>query len=310
MLARVAAVAMNTFREAVRARVLYGLLGLAVATSAYSLVIASMSLKNELRIIADIGASSMSLYAVLVAIVLGATTLYRELELKTLYPILTRRLRRHEYLVGKFFGIVTTLATFLAIDAGVVLGLLAFESTDSRAVLGATVAVAAVMLAVAVYRARSLRTFVVLPWSLAFAVAMGVLAAPSGGERKLVVASAVLALAEVSIVSALALLFSSFSSPFLSSIFTLGVFAVGRSADTLANLPERVFGATLRSIGIALSRVVPNLHAYVPARPLLLGQVPEVALVPYVVRASANAALYAALLLVLGAAIFRKRDLT
>lgn len=310
MLARVAAVAMNTFREAVRARVLYGLLGLAVATSAYSLVIASMSLKNELRIIADIGAASMSLYAVLVSIVLGATMLYRELELKTLYPILTRRLRRHEYLVGKFFGIVTTLATFLAVDAGVVFGLLAFEATEARKALGATVALALTALAAALYRARALRTFVVLPWSLAFAVAMGVLAAPAGAERQLVLASAVLALAEVSIVTALALLFSSFSSPFLSSLFTLGVFAVGRSADTLANLPERVFGSALRSVGIALSRVVPNLHAYVPARPLLLGQVPEVALLPYVVRAAANAALYAAVFLALASVVFRRRDLT
>ena len=104
MFGRVSAIAMNTYREAVRARVLFGLLALALATSAYSLVIAAMSLRQEMRIVADIGAASMSFYAVVVSVILGATSLYRELELKTIFPILTRRLRRHEYVVGKYLG--------------------------------------------------------------------------------------------------------------------------------------------------------------------------------------------------------------
>src|SRR5262249_13195470 len=113
MLMRVAAVALNTYREAVRARVLYGLLALALATSAYSLVVATLSLHQEARVVADVGAAAASLYAVLVAIVLGATSLHRELELKTVFPILTRQLRRHEYLVGKYLGMLVTLAVFV-----------------------------------------------------------------------------------------------------------------------------------------------------------------------------------------------------
>ncbi|MDB5219455.1 MAG: hypothetical protein JWO86_7382, partial [Myxococcaceae bacterium] len=116
MFGRVSAIAMNTYREAVRARVLFGLLALALATSIYSLVIAAMSVRQEMRIVADIGAASMSLYAVFVSVILGATSLYRELELKTIFPILTRRLRRHEYVVGKYFGIFATLLVFIAID--------------------------------------------------------------------------------------------------------------------------------------------------------------------------------------------------
>ena len=85
------AIAMNTYREAVRARVLFGLLAAALAASAYSLVIAAMSIRQEMRIVADIGAASISAFAVLVAIILGATSLYRELELKTIFPILTRQ---------------------------------------------------------------------------------------------------------------------------------------------------------------------------------------------------------------------------
>src|SRR5262245_55450023 len=127
MVARIVAIAFNTYREAVRARVLFGLFGLALVTVAFSMIIAAMSVHQEARVVSDIGAASISLYAVLVAAVLGATSLYRELELKTVFPILTRELRRHEYVVGKFAGTVLTLAVFIFVDGAVVLTVVAFH---------------------------------------------------------------------------------------------------------------------------------------------------------------------------------------
>ena len=100
----------------------------------------------------------------------------------------------------------------------------------------------------------------------------------------------------------------SFSSPFLTAIFTVMVFLIGRSADTLGNLPERVFGSSLRSIGMVLARIFPNLFLYVPSRPVLLGQVPGVPLTVYVAQAWGNALLYSAVLLVASAIVFRRRD--
>jgi ABC-type transport system involved in multi-copper enzyme maturation permease subunit len=145
MFARIGAVALNAYREAVRARVLYGLLGVALATTAYSMVVGTLSLHQETRVVADLGTASISLYAVVVAIVLGATSLHRELELKTLFPILTRKLRRHEYLVGKYVGAVATLAVFVAIDAAAVLAVLAAEGgAPPSLVAGTTLALLAV----------------------------------------------------------------------------------------------------------------------------------------------------------------------
>lgn len=308
MFPRIFAIAMNTYREAVRARVLFGLLALALGTSAYSLVVAAMSVRHEMRIVADVGASSISLYAVLVAIVLGATSLYRELELKTVFPILTRKLRRHEYLIGKYLGILATLLVFVAIDGASVLAILAIQSQE-RVI--ATVSVFVGLLAVLgalLFRFKHSRVFVLFAWSLVLFGAMFFLAAPAGGERQVLVLSAMLTLAEVAIVTAVATLFSSFSSPFLTAVFTMMVFLIGRSADTLANLPERVFGSVVRTTGIVLARVFPNLHVYVPARPLLLGQEAAVSLGSYVARASLNAVLYAAVLLAASALVFRKRD--
>lgn len=310
MLARILAITMNTYREAVRARVLIGLLAAALAASAYSLVLATMSVRQEMRIVADIGASSTSLFAVLVAIILGATSLYRELELKTVFPILTRKLRRHEYLIGKYLGILAVLLTFVAIDGASVLTIMAIQSGQALGTTLGVVAVLLVGLGVGLWRAKLTRVFLLLPWSLIAFVVLAFLSTGAGGERQVVVVSAILTLAEVAIVTAIATLFSSFSSPFLTAIFTVMVFMIGRSSDTLANLPAKVFGETIRSIGIVLAKIFPNLNVYVPPRAILLGEVPNVPLPTYVLSAWGNALLYTVLLLVVSSLVFRRRDFT
>jgi ABC-type transport system involved in multi-copper enzyme maturation permease subunit len=308
MIGRVSAIAMNTYREAVRARVLVGLLALALATSAYSLVIAAMSVRQEMRIVADIGAASMSLYAVLVSVILGATSLYRELELKTIFPILTRQLRRHEYVIGKYLGIFATLLVFVALDGATVLGILAVQSKQHVPVTLGALTGMVLVLGILVWRLRHVRGFVILPWSILLFGVMARLADGAGAERQLVVVSAALTLAEVAIVGAVAMVFSAFSSPFLTAIFTTFLFAIGRSADTLANIPERVFGSGVRTTGIILAKIVPNLNVYVPPRPLLLGQLAAIPVGSYVGRAWVNAVLYAVVLLTLSAVVFRRRD--
>jgi ABC-type transport system involved in multi-copper enzyme maturation permease subunit len=308
MLARIAAIALNAYREAVRARVLYGLLGVALATTAYSLVVATLSLHQETRVIADLGAASISLYAVVVAIVLGATSLHRELELKTIFPILTRRLYRHEYLLGKYLGTVATLAVFVAIDGGAVLAVLALEGGDAAVPVSVAAGVLLALLGIALYRAKRSRVHVLLPWSVLLFVVMALLCGKAPDERRMVIASSLLTISEVAIVTAIATLFASFSSPFLTAILTLLLFAIGRSADSLAHLPTRLFGEGLHFFGAALARIVPNLDVYVPARTLLMGQVPNTPVWPFVATAAIHAVFYATILLTASALIFRKRD--
>lgn len=308
MLGRIFAIAMNTYREAVRARVLLALMAAALVVSAYSLVIASMSIRQEMRIVADIGAASISFFAVLVAVVLGAMSLYRELELKTVFPILTRRLRRHEYVLGKYLGILSVILAFVAIDGALVLGIVAVQSAEH---VGLTLGVAGalvVLFVVALWRAKLARVFVVLPWALVAFGAMAFLASGAGGERQLVVVSSILTMGEIAVVTAIAILFSSFSSPILTAFFTIMVFAIGRSTDTLANLPARVFGDAVRTTGMVLSKIFPNLYTFVPPRPLLLGQLPNVSLGAYVLGAWTNALLYAVVLLAISTIVFRRRD--
>lgn len=308
MLGRIAAIAMNTYREAVRAWVLLGLLAAALVVTVYSLVIAAMSVRQEMRIVADIGAASISFMSVLTSVILGATSLYRELEMKTVFPILTRQLRRHEYVIGKFAGIVATLVAFVAIDGAAVMAILAVQSKAHVELTAGALGGLLLVLGGLLWRAKHTRVFVLLPWSLAAFALMALLAEGAGGERQVVLASALLTLAEVAVITAVSMLFSSFSSPFLTAIFTFMVFLIGRNADTLGNLPERVFGSGVRTAGILLSKIVPNLNAYVPARPLLLGQVAAVPLGGYLARGCVNAVLYAVVLLAASAVVFRRRD--
>jgi hypothetical protein len=134
------------------------------------------------------------------------------------------------------------------------------------------------------------------------------LASAAPDDRRVIAGSAVLTICEVMVIAAIATLFSSFSSPFLTAVFTLSVFVVGRSADTLAKLPKRVFGAFVHEAGVWLAKVVPNLMVYVPPRPLLTGEAVGAELGPYLALAFGQALAWAVLLLSLASRIFKKRD--
>lgn len=305
---RISVIALNTYREAVRARILHGLFGLAIATGAYSLVVGAYALQEQLRVVSDLGAASASLYAVFVAVILGATSLYRELELKTIFPILARPLHRAEYLVGKYFGTLLTLAVFVAAYTGLLL--LALGTLAGRG-LGSTVVapLSLLLLSVALgWRLPRLRTWLPIPVAALLLIWGALQSVDAPDDRRVLLGAGLLTFLEVCIVCALATVFASFSSPFLTALFTLGLVVLGRSADTLARLPERVFGAVIKRIAGVLSDVLPNLMAYVPPRTLLTGEATGVSYWPYTGAAAVQALAWSVGLLALSALIFRRRD--
>jgi Cu-processing system permease protein len=307
MLTRVAVVAFNTYREAVRARILHGLSALALGTAVYALVVGAVSNRAELRVVSDLGAASIALYAIIVSIVLGATSLYRELELKTIFPILARPVRRAEYLLGKYLGIVLTLAVFVAANTGFLL--LALAQLGGRsALLCAGVGLASLAITgLLAWRLPRLRTALPIPWALGLAAIGFLLASTAPDDRRVLAASALLALCEVGIVAAVATLFAAFSSPFLTAVFTFALFGVGRSADTLITLPARMFGETVRALGQAAGRALPNLMLFVPERPLLTGE-STVPLGSYLLSSGAYALFWIVALLAVASVLFQRRD--
>ncbi|MBI3003692.1 MAG: ABC transporter permease subunit [candidate division NC10 bacterium] len=205
---RTAVIAFNTFREAIRDRILYSLLIFALAMIGGSVLLATLSVGGEVKIIKDLGLAAIGLVGTLIAIFIGVGLVYKEIERRTLYTIITKPIRRAEFVLGKFLGLALTLAVNVAIMAA---GLLVLASA---------------------MEAR-------LAWELLLPVALTFL--------------------KLLVVTAIAVLFSTFSTPTLSAIFTLGLVAVGSLAEDLKLFAATFGGPLLQAAVSAVYLVLPNL---------------------------------------------------
>jgi ABC-type transport system involved in multi-copper enzyme maturation permease subunit len=307
VLGRIWAITINTFREAVRDRVLLGVLGAAGGVLLFSLALAELSLNQQRRVVLDVGLASISLFSVVMAVFLGSSLLYKEIERRTLYVILPKPIRRHEFLLGKYFGITLTASVFVCIMGAIQLWVTAIQANaDALLVILAPIALLGVLGAL-MWRATD-RTAVVPPWSL---LALAVTAALSGttdAELGPLLASLALVVGEIVLLSAVAMLFSSFSTPFLTGAFTVGVWLVGRSADDMSNIHSSAITPEIERLLHGLAWVVPNFDLFVPS-PRALAEASD-ALTPggYVVTTLAYGVVYAAILLGAACAVFAKRD--
>lgn len=308
MFLRIGTIAANAYRESVRARILLGLAGVAFAVSLFSLILGSFTLTNAPRVVADVGAASISLFSIIVCVVIGATSLHRELEQKTIFPILARPLGRGEYVVGKFLGTLLTILVFVAADTGLVLTLLAFVGERSPGLVIGVPLLLVVGLALAAWRIPWARTYGPIPWAVLLLIAGIILSDVAPSERRLVLTSSALALLEVSIVTACATMLSSFSSPFLSAMLTLAVWVIGRNTDAFDRFPKKFFGSVISEGARLLGKVWPNLQVYVPRRPLLTGEAVDVDRTQYLLMASGMSVAWSVVFLAAAVMIFRKRD--
>jgi len=118
---RAGAVALNTFREAVRDRVLYNLVFFALLMMAAAIAVGQISVGIEQTVIVSLGLSAISVIGLLISIFIGVALVSKEMDKRTLYALLAKPVWRWEFLLGKFAGLVLTLAVNTAAMA---LGLL------------------------------------------------------------------------------------------------------------------------------------------------------------------------------------------
>jgi len=129
------AIAMSTFRAAIRNRTLHGILLGAVALVLSSIALGQLSVENDARVIRDVGTTFVSLTMVTVAIFSGVSLLTAELSHKTIYTIVTKPVSRWMFIVGKFLGLVMTLAVVELLLGGVLLGLVVLRGDPFGVVL-------------------------------------------------------------------------------------------------------------------------------------------------------------------------------
>lgn len=109
MSARIVHIASNTFREAVRDRVLYNLIAFALLLSGAAIFVGQISIEIERLVVVNLGLTAVSLFGIVIAIFIGIGLVSKEIEKRTLYTVLSRPVRRWEFIVGKFFGLAGTL---------------------------------------------------------------------------------------------------------------------------------------------------------------------------------------------------------
>ena len=114
-LSRVVAVAANTFRETVRERVLYNLVFFALLMTASSLLLGQLSIRQDEKIVKDLGLAAMDIFGTLIALFIGVGLIGKEIERRSLYPLLAKPLTRSEFLLGKFVGLSFTLLVNLGL---------------------------------------------------------------------------------------------------------------------------------------------------------------------------------------------------
>jgi len=251
---RISGIALNTFRESIRDKVLVTLIVFAVVVMGSSRVIQPLALGEEAKIIKDIGLSAITLFCVLISILVGGRIVYREVEKRTIYIMLAKPVRRWEFIVGKYLGLMTVLVVSLVV------------------------------------------------MTAAFYVILLVLGV---GAPLYLLLAVLMTLFELAILTAVAVLFSSFSTPITGAVFTFAVYFVGHMSRDLKLLAAISPSPVVKAVSYFSYYVLPNLANF-NIRPEVVYGVPlgpSALLLP-----GLYALVYTATVLLISTAIFNRRE--
>ncbi|MBU1582580.1 MAG: ABC transporter permease [Proteobacteria bacterium] len=206
---KIMAIALNTFRESIRDRIFYSLLFFAVVLILFSMVLSNLTIGDPLKIIKDFGLGSISIVGTLIAIFVGIGMVYKEMEKRTIFVILSKPLARWQFLIGKYFGLSLTILVEVAVMS-ILLFVLCFLYVPQ------------------------------VPWNLLYAI--------------------IPIFFEIVLILAVAFLFSTFSTSFLSGMFTLSIFIIGHFTRDLKSIAQTTQDAVFQAFSNVLYYVLPNLE--------------------------------------------------
>jgi Cu-processing system permease protein len=248
-------IARNTFREAVRDRILYNLVLFVLLITASAIFLGELTAGHEARMIVNLGLSAVLLFGAFIAIFVGVSLVSKEIEKRTVYAIFSKPVSRSQFIVGKYLGLcLTLLVNILVMGIGISLALLYVKGG-----------------------------------SLAFSVWGGIS----------------LIYLELIIVTATAILFSSFSTPALSALFTFFVFIIGHFSTGLRELAGTMGSNLARLVFDGIYYLLPNLSHFEFISNSARGDFPPPAMFA---GAAAYAVIYSIILLTVTTLIFGRRD--
>lgn len=262
-----ALIAVNVFRESVRDKILYNLVAFALLLIGASYLIGQLTAGQDVKIIKDLGLVATSVFGLFIAILIGIGLVSKEVEKRSIYSLLSKPITRPQLVLGKYAGLLLTLAVNLSVMAVALFVVLAYMS-----------------------------------WSASPAQA-------AAWERPavdvLLLQAFFLIFIELAFITAIALFFSTFSTPLLSAALTFGFFIAGRFSADLRNFDQAVNSQAAAWVARALYWVLPNLSSFDVRSQVVHGQ-PVTA--GYMALTAGYGALYIAALLTAATVIFSRRD--
>ncbi|HVC18449.1 MAG TPA: ABC transporter permease [Vicinamibacterales bacterium] len=263
----VGTIAVSVFRESVRDKVLYNLVFFALLLISASYLIGQLTAGQDVKIIKDLGLAAMLLFGLFIAVFIGIGLVSKEVERRSIYSLLAKPIRRHEFIAGKYAGLVLTLAVNVAVMA---------------------VALYLVLACMAVTEPAAVRA----AWE-----------APAVDPAML--EAILLIFVELMLVTALALFFSTFSSPILSASFTVGLVIAGQFDSDLKHFRAIVHSRVVADLTRALYYVLPNMAAFDVKAQVVHG-LPVTA--GYLAVTTAYGVSYVAAVVLAAMVIFARRD--
>jgi ABC-type transport system involved in multi-copper enzyme maturation permease subunit len=260
-------IAVAVFRESVRDRVPYAMVVFAVLLMAASYLIAQMTAGQDMKIVKDLGLAALSLFGLFIAVFIGIGLVSKEVEKKSVFGLLSKPVSRTQFILGKYAGLVMTLA----VNLGVM-----------------TLAFYAVLYYMFLTSPEGTRA----AWP-----------APAMDPRLMIAVAMIFA--ELMLVTALALFFSTFSSPLLATLLTIGLWVAGHFNADLRNFEAVVSSAAAAWVARGLYYVLPNLAPFDVKSEAVYGMPISLR---HVALTLSYAAVYITTLLTASTAIFRRRD--
>lgn len=260
-------IAVNVFRESVRDRVPYNLVLFAVLLMGASYLLGQLTAGQDVKIIKDLGLAAVSVFGLFIAIFIGIGLVSKEVERRSIYSLLAKPISRPQFIAGKYAGLVLTLAVNVAV------------------------------MTVALYLVLALLT-----WNVPPAV-RGAWDAPGLDPRLL--AALFLIFVELMLITAIALFFSTFSSPILSAALTFALYIAGHFNADLRNFENVVDSKSAAWLARGVYHVLPDLAAFDVKLQVVHGlPVPA----GYLASTAAYGGAYIAALLFAATIIFSRRD--
>lgn len=260
-------VAGAAFRESVRDRVPLAIAAFAVLLIAASYLISQLTAGQDLKIIKDLGLAALSMLGLLIAVFIGIGLVSKEVERRSIYGLLVKPLSREQFLLGKYAGLVATLLVNLA-------------------------AMTVALFAVLAYMDRTASDTVRASWE-----------APALDPQMLW--AVVLIAGELALVTAIALFFSTFSSPLLSALLTVALWVAGHFNADLRQFETVIDSAVFAAVARGLYYVLPNLAPFNVRAEVVHG----IAVAPsHVALTLGYGLVYITLVLLAAVAVFRTRD--